>query len=74
MGNAVVLANKDNAQTPLIGGLEQAAQYDNSDFRVFGKPSSRPYRRMAVALAFGNKPVEDLVDKAKIIANHIKID
>lgn len=72
--SAVVLANKDNAQTPLIGGLEQAAQYDNSDFRVFGKPSSRAYRRMAVALAFGNKPVEDLVDKAKIIANHIKID
>lgn len=72
--SAVVLANKDNAQTPLISGLEEAAQYDNSDFRVFGKPSSRPYRRMAVALAFGNKPVEDLVDKAKIIANHIKID
>lgn len=72
--SAVVLANKDNAQTPLISGLEEAAQYDNSDFRVFGKPSSRPYRRMAVALAFGNKPVEDLVDKAKTIANHIKID
>jgi phosphoribosylglycinamide formyltransferase 2 len=72
--SAVVLANKDNAQTPLISGLEEAAQYDNSDFRVFGKPSSRPYRRMAVALAFGNKSVEDLVDKAKIIANHIKID
>lgn len=72
--SAVVLANKDNAQTPLISGLEEAAQYANSDFRVFGKPSSRPYRRMAVALAFGNKPVEDLVDKAKIIANHIKID
>ncbi len=29
---------------------------------------------MAVALAFGDQPVEYLVDKAKEIAAHIKVD
>ena len=72
--SAVVLASKENSQTPKITGLESAALYPNSDFRLFGKPSSRPYRRMAVALAFGDQSVEELVDKAKKIAGHIKVE
>lgn len=72
--SAVVLADQTNENTPTYSGINKAAAYPNSDFRIFGKPSTRPYRRMAVALAFGNESVESLVKKAKEIANHIKIN
>jgi len=41
--------------------------------RIFGKPTTRPYRRMAVALAFGTESVEDLVEKAKLTATKIQV-
>ena len=72
--SAVVLAEKASTNYPSYTGLIEAAAYTNSDFKIFGKPSTRPYRRMAVALAFGDQPVEYLVDKAKEIAAHIKVD
>jgi phosphoribosylglycinamide formyltransferase 2 len=72
--SAVVLAEKDNANFPSYTGLNDAAGYTNSDFKIFGKPTTRPYRRMAVALTFGDQPVECLVEKAKEIAAHIKVD
>ena len=72
--SAVVLADQKNENTPTYSGINKAAAYPNSDFRIFGKPSTRPYRRMAVALAFGNESVESLVKKAKEIASHIKVN
>jgi len=72
--SAVVLAEKASTNYPSYTGLIEAAAYTNSDFKIFGKPSTRTYRRMAVALAFGDQPVEYLVDKAKEIAAHIKVD
>ena len=72
--SAVVLANSESANQPLFSGIHKAAAYKNSDFIIFGKPTTRPYRRMAVALTFGFEPVEVLVDKAKEIASHLKVD
>lgn len=72
--SAVVLAEKESSNAPSYSGIEKAASYPNSDFKIFGKPTTRPYRRMAVALAFGNEPVDTLVKKAKKIASHIKVD
>jgi len=72
--SAVVLA-KDTEQTqPIISGLLDAARISSSDFFIFGKPSTRPYRRMAVAVAFGTESVSDLVIKAKLVASKIKIN
>jgi phosphoribosylglycinamide formyltransferase 2 len=50
--SAVVLATKDGVN-PRYTGIEQAMSEPGVDVRVFGKPSTRPYRRMAVALARG---------------------
>ena len=72
--SAVVLAEKENAEFPNITGLEAAANFKNTDFKVFGKPTTRKYRRMAVALAYGNKKAEELVEKAKEVAAKIKVD
>jgi phosphoribosylglycinamide formyltransferase 2 len=72
--SAVVLATKDNPAFPVFSGLNEAAAIDNSDFKIFGKPSSRPYRRMAVALAYGKGEGTDiLVERAKKVASSISL-
>ena len=72
--SAVVLADKESNDFPTFSGLNEAAALPNSDFKIFGKPTSRPYRRMAVALAYGNEDVSELVEKAKVVAGKIKVD
>jgi phosphoribosylglycinamide formyltransferase 2 len=72
--SAVVLASDTGTGFPLITGLESAALIPDSDFKIFNKPSTRPYRRMAVGLAYGNEPVSALVDRAKRVAACIKIE
>ena len=41
----------------------------NIDVRIFGKPTTRPYRRMAVALAKG----DDALARAREAAAKIKV-
>ena len=72
--SAVVLADKESSEFPIISGLNEAANYKNTDFKVFGKPTTRKYRRMAVALAYGNDETSILIEKAKKVASKIKID
>jgi len=72
--SAVVLADKSNSNLPHITGLTEASNFRNTDFKVFGKPNTRPYRRMAVALAYGVESTIDLVEKAKNVASKIKVN
>ena len=49
--SAVILANRDSTDFS-FGGLDEALALDPSaDVRIFGKPATRPYRRMGVAIA-----------------------
>ncbi|MFN5910845.1 MAG: phosphoribosylglycinamide formyltransferase 2, partial [Bacteroidota bacterium] len=48
--------------------------YTKSDFRIFGKPYTRPYRRMAVTLTFGDESTDVLVQKAKEMAGKIQVN
>lgn len=70
--SAVVLASQ-NSDHPQIVGLEKAALFPKTDFKIFGKPTSRPYRRMAVGLAYGDEDVTVLVEKAKEVAACIEV-
>ena len=78
--SAVVLAPESLAPhagaPPVFTGLEAAASQSNSDFRVFGKPTIRPFRRMAVAVTYGapGDDVCDLVERAKAIAAMIRVE
>ena len=50
--SAVVLADRDSEDFAFEGAADALAiQGDAVDLRIFGKPTARPYRRMAVALA-----------------------
>ncbi|MBT5273671.1 MAG: ATP-grasp domain-containing protein, partial [Flavobacteriales bacterium] len=71
--SAVVLAEKESSTFPTFTGLNKAAQFPNTDFRIFGKPTTRKYRRMAVALAYGTENTTELVEKAKEVAAKIKV-
>jgi phosphoribosylglycinamide formyltransferase 2 len=72
--SAVVLANK-TAEQFTITGIKKALEQTNTDIRIFGKPSTRPYRRMAVALVYDNvdADVNVLRKKAKEAADNISI-
>ena len=71
--SAVVLANKENNNFPNFTGINEAANFKNTAFTIFGKPTTRPYRRMAVALAYGTENTSELVEKAKEVAGKIKV-
>ncbi len=71
--SAVILANKEGV--PHITGIEDALNEALVDVKIFGKPVTRPYRRMAVALAW-DKPGTDvklLVAKAQAVAAKVKV-
>ena len=72
--SAVILANK-TAEHYTITGLEKALEEHNTDVRIFGKPTTRPYRRMGVALAHDdlNADMLALRMKAKEAADKISI-
>lgn len=73
--SAVILANATSDQF-MISGLEKAMLFTDSDIRLFGKPSIRPYRRMGVALTYGdiNADTNQLRKKAREIAACIEIN
>lgn len=48
--SAVILAERDS-ETLSYEGLAEALAEPGTDLRIFAKPTSRPYRRMGVALA-----------------------
>ncbi|TCJ39808.1 formate-dependent phosphoribosylglycinamide formyltransferase [Parafrankia sp. BMG5.11] len=51
--SAVILADRDS-ETLSYSGLAEALAEDGTDLRIFAKPTSRPHRRMGVALATAN--------------------
>ena len=71
--SSVILASNESIELPVFEGLEKASQITNSSFILFGKPTSRPYRRMGVALAYGNEDVNELVSLAKRVSSEIKV-
>jgi len=64
--SAVVLATKDGV-SPTFTGVAEAMSEPGTDVRLFGKPTTRPYRRMAVALAKGPNALERARAAAKKI-------
>lgn len=69
--SAVILA-EDHSDSIVFEGVANALAKPDVDLRLFGKPDSRPFRRMGVALAKG-KDVQEARDKAKEAATQIKI-
>ena len=73
--SAVILAS-ENSNNPTYSGMEQIAALPKTDFRIFGKPTSRPYRRMGVALVNDSldTPIEEIIERAKAVAKLVKVN
>ena len=73
--SAVILA-LENSEKPTFSGIELVAGKSKTDLRLFGKPTSRPYRRMGVVLSYDSTetPIEEIVEKAKATAQLIKVN
>jgi phosphoribosylglycinamide formyltransferase 2 len=65
--SAVVLATQEGSN-PTFTGVVDAMREPGTDVRIFGKPTTRPYRRMAVALAKGANALERARAAAKKIS------
>ena len=73
--SAVILASEDSAN-PTFTGIEKVAALPKTDFRIFGKPTSRPYRRMGVVLSNDSlaTPIEEIIERAKKTATLITVN
>jgi phosphoribosylglycinamide formyltransferase 2 len=69
--SAVILADRDS-QNFTFAGIEQALDIPDVEIRIFGKPTTRPYRRMGVALARG-KTIDLSREKALQAAKKVQI-
>lgn len=72
--SSVILADQEG-NNPYFEGLEKVAAYTKSDIRLFGKPTTREYRRMGVCLAYDalNTDVMATADKAKEMATQVEV-
>jgi phosphoribosylglycinamide formyltransferase 2 len=73
--SAVILAS-ENSNNPTFTGIEKISVLPKTDFRIFGKPTSRPYRRMGVALVNDSidTPIEVIIESAKKAARLITVN
>lgn len=71
--SAVILAS-ENGRAPIYSGVEDILKEPGTDVRIFNKPSTRPYRRMAIVLAYDkigtdvNKVKEKAVALSQMLA------
>jgi phosphoribosylglycinamide formyltransferase 2 len=71
--SAVILADRESDVAPEFDGLQEVLREPGTDIRLFGKPTTRPYRRMGVVFTYGAESAEELKEKAKNLASKVII-
>lgn len=73
--SAVILARHESQELPKYSGLEEALKTSKTDIRLFGKPSTRKYRRMGVALCYDDldRDMKALREKAAQSASKVVV-
>jgi phosphoribosylglycinamide formyltransferase 2 len=72
--SAVILADAAGKE-PVFTGVEKVLSQPGTDIRLFGKPTTRPYRRMGVVLTYGQSgtDVNVLRQKAIELAKEVRV-
>ena len=72
--SAVILAD-GVSENPAFEGVEKISDAPNSDFRLFGKLTSRKNRRMGVVVTYDNmdSSIEEVTVKAKKLASKVSV-
>jgi phosphoribosylglycinamide formyltransferase 2 len=74
-GASAVLLASSHSENPQFENLDILATSPKTDFRLFGKATSRPYRRMGVVVAYDHvdSEITDLTQKVKDLASKVKV-
>lgn len=72
--SSVILAN-EHSDTYSFLGIEDVLTTSHTDIRLFGKPDTRPYRRMGVVLLSDDLTVEakEIASRAKDLAKKVRV-
>jgi len=72
--SAVILADKEGNK-PVFTGIEKVLSHAGTDIRLFGKPTTRPYRRMGVVLTYDapDTDVNIVRQRAIDLAKEVKV-
>ncbi len=70
--SAVILAEAESNNFTFTG-IEAAIKDPKTDIKIFGKPTTRKYRRMGVTLAYDNPEADVNLVKQKAMANAAKV-
>jgi phosphoribosylglycinamide formyltransferase 2 len=72
--SAVILADKEGV-APSYTGINEVLEKVQTDIRIFSKPTTRPYRRMGVVLAYDKigGDVDIVKQKAIDLAKNVKV-
>ena len=75
IGTSAVILGSENSENPVFRGLEKVAASPKTDFRIFGKPTSRPFRRMGVILTYDNLDgdITEVTERAKMLAQSVTV-
>lgn len=73
--SAVILAPEESPNEPSYEGIADALSIPGVEIRIFGKPTTRKYRRMGVALASDKlgTPINVLRERAKEAAGKVRV-
>lgn len=73
--SAVVLA-EDTGRAPVYSGTEDVLKEPLTDIRIFNKPTTRPYRRMAVVLTYDKTgaDVNQVKEKAVRLSKMMRVE
>ncbi|MDX1461738.1 MAG: formate-dependent phosphoribosylglycinamide formyltransferase [Marinirhabdus sp.] len=76
IGASAVILAKGHSDAPSLNRMEILASAPKADFRWFGKPSSRPFRRMGVVLTYSSLDgdVAEVTERAKRLASQVEVE
>jgi phosphoribosylglycinamide formyltransferase 2 len=74
-GASAVLLASSHSENPHFENLDILATTPKTDFRLFGKATSRPFRRMGVVVAYDHvdSEIASLTQKVKDLASKVKV-
>jgi len=76
IGASSVILATGHSERPTFSGIEQISAAPKSDFRLFGKPSSRPNRRMGVVVTYDglSADISEVIKRAKDLSSKVTVN
>lgn len=73
IGTSAVILGSEYCENPIYQNIELVASSPKTDFRIFGKAISRPFRRMGVVLTYDrlDGDISEVTERAKKLAAQV---